>query len=386
MKTVILSLYFLIFFYVSVSVAQPSLRINLSNGKYRIIDDSKTKTLKDSDGILSIKYHCPFIFEFEGLGDNQHITINKKEVELVYPEAKKADEGAEESTKGFDNLKPCKENLLSLYEIYNQFWAVKDSSLKAKETLLASTSYNATRRELKVYITSDSILKCDCSKEELITAKRYIEEIQMVMGYSSFFPNTGISYYNMPRAEGDEILYNIAIKEGEKVVREIPIAAKVRGQLKINTSMGVACVLGLNDDSYHIKGEKGDSSLLVKNTNNNVFQPLTLNALTHFYRQSGGFVNVGACAGLGLAIRESDLKGSFLFGGSLLLGEQQRFILNLGVVGASKKVLKPEFNTTDKYITSSLPTADNLTASAFRLGGFVGITWNLSSEKKIINQ
>jgi len=98
--------------------------------------------------------------------------------------------------------------------------------------------------------------------------------------------------------------------------------------------------------------------------------------LAHAYSRSGKFANYGLTSGLSFNLNNQNLN--YMFGGSLLLGEDQRFIISLGVTAGRVKELVKYYNVgqeipiTELPLTSQVPTVEKLKAT-----WFLSLTYNL---------
>ena len=85
---------------------------------------------------------------------------------------------------------------------------------------------------------------------------------------------------------------------------------------------------------------------------------------------------IGGCFGLSTNNAEN-LK--YMLGGSLFLGNLDRFIINVGAVGGAVNLLDGRFEKNKSYAVSDLNAAPP-TEKVFKVGAFIGISYNLTNK------
>jgi hypothetical protein len=179
----------------------------------------------------------------------------------------------------------------------------------------------------------------------------------------------------------------IEIKDSQnRIVNIIPLSFNNRNGFKLDFSTGFFNIFqkittyeklnatsfqnGINttvDSVFEIKE-------LNKGTNN-----LSIGILAHGYCRSRSYISPGAAFGFSYTLETKQLN--ILAGGSLLLGKEQRFILNAGIAFSKVKELTL-YKVGVPYDKSFLNNTTDLKLSEKMKGSlFVGITYNLGTLK-----
>jgi hypothetical protein len=179
--------------------------------------------------------------------------------------------------------------------------------------------------------------------------------------------------------------------EKDKVITSIPFAFSIRNGFKLDFSTGLFNAFQ-NRSSYQIlnatKDTNGstitiDSVYKIKESklgNAN----LSVGILAHGYFRTNAYINFGLSFGFAYALETKGFNA--LAGGSLLLGREQRFILNAGLAYSSVQQLslyKIEQPYHKSYLNS---TTDLKLSSKLMPAFFFGISYNLGTIKtSVIN-
>jgi hypothetical protein len=211
---------------------------------------------------------------------------------------------------------------------------------------------------------------------------------QIVKLYNDINPNNFTLNYKtlIVSDNADVINYKFQAKPIESascITSQKPInlnyTVNIRTGLKLDISTGLFANLGLNNNTYRFDKYKNSDTLkvVVKNKNESKFIP-SVGFLLHAYRRTPANIKLAGCFG----ISTSDAtKLKYYVGGSLIFGRSQRFILNFGLAGQQINVAADEyavgkiFNAKNVSLPESVPFAKE---APFMLGGFIGITVNLS--------
>lgn len=187
--------------------------------------------------------------------------------------------------------------------------------------------------------------------------------------------------YHAPVVKADEVIYKLTIEtkdENSPTYKKtvIPINVRVVGNWKIDVSSGVMFNMGLTDESYRLDGvDEGDSLMLNKNRQVSDFSP-TVGVMTHVYKKQAGYTNYGISFGLGI----NDEQRLRYYGGvGVMLGEKQRFVISGGLTAAPRAILQGKYHDGQTFEASSAPALEAITEEAYRIGGFLSLTYNLSS-------
>jgi hypothetical protein len=198
----------------------------------------------------------------------------------------------------------------------------------------------------------------------------------------------------------DMLTYNLDFfKDGKKVeTREYSFL--IRGGFKIDYSSGFA-YSSLRDESYQIidKGTRTDTTFFVDeyfNTTDSITGLTETNlkgisllnedinigvsAVMHFYSRTGTLINWGGTFGFML---NTKAEFNYLLGGSLIFGQNQRFILSGGASFGQVNRLNPKYSTSEIYTESQLGQVSDsqLTVKKWDIGYFFGISYNLGNIK-----
>lgn len=198
----------------------------------------------------------------------------------------------------------------------------------------------------------------------------------------------------------DLLTYNIDFfKEGKKIETR-DYSFLIKGGFKIDFSTGFA-YSSLKDESYQIisAGTRKDTTFYIDNyfkTTDSITGLTTINlksinllnkdvnigfsALMHFYTRTGSLMNYGGTFGFMLNTRA---EFNYLLGGSLILGQKQRFIINGGAAFGQVNRLNPKYSMSKTYAESEFGQVSDsqLTIKKWEVGYFLGISYNLGNIK-----
>ncbi len=179
----------------------------------------------------------------------------------------------------------------------------------------------------------------------------------------------------------------IEIKDSQnKVVNVIPISFNNHKGFKIDFSTGVFNTFrkiysyNILNASTNVNGitTANDSTFKIKELSNGS-NNLSIGILLHGYWRHFDYANFGPSLGFSYSLDTKDLN--LLVGGSLLLGKEQRFIINTGVSFTKTKGLTL-YNTTEVYHKSVINASSDLKLSSRMIASpYVGITYNLGAIK-----
>ncbi|GEM_PF-2440300 len=154
---------------------------------------------------------------------------------------------------------------------------------------------------------------------------------------------------------------------------------------KLDFSTGLA-LSGLGNKSYSIVESERSGFVQIKEDDEKLSRlSMGISLLAHAYCRNADFVNYGITSGLTVNISNQSLN--YVLGGSLLLGEDQRFILSAGAIFGKTEQLKSYYKTntdisSDKLLLDQpIPVIQKFSPSVF-----FGVSYNLgiaSSSKKI---
>ncbi len=162
---------------------------------------------------------------------------------------------------------------------------------------------------------------------------------------------------------------------------------RIRHGVKIDYSAGLFANLLLADNTYSILpyGDVGpdgsfDSSIVQLNKSEDLFLP-SVGALIHLYRRTPRDLKLSLSTGVSISQNQA---ATYYLGGSAIFGRTQRIIFSGGIAGKQVKtatnIYKP--GTILAMNPTSVSSIDFLDNSPFKVGVFLGVTYNLSSGVK----
>lgn len=179
---------------------------------------------------------------------------------------------------------------------------------------------------------------------------------------------------------GDYIEFDVVIKPkvafnevfAKNQSRRFKYSEYLRGGLRYDFSVGTVFDFVNKDQNFENR-----NNILTRNSNNQ-YQP-TLAGFFHASFRSNSLASVGMTLGASLNITEFDINSLFV-GPSLLLGKKEKFILTSGLSLRKTKQLKNGYAEGQTIVAQS--NIDDYLTSNFRLGFFVGVSYNLTKKQK----
>ncbi len=152
------------------------------------------------------------------------------------------------------------------------------------------------------------------------------------------------------------------------------LSLNTNGGIKIDFSGGIFFNLFLNDRTYHYDSSKSAKGMtrIVQDNPTAHFLP-SVGALMHVYCRK--CCDVNWAGSFGISSNGTDL--SYYLGGSLLYGKNRRFVISAGIAGKQISILNGAYQT-----GVDIPNANKLaqipTTTAFRIGAFLSVSYNLN--------
>ncbi|CAI8725826.1 hypothetical protein [Chryseobacterium sp. IT-36CA2] len=179
---------------------------------------------------------------------------------------------------------------------------------------------------------------------------------------------------------GDYIEFDVTIKpktEFKEVFaknqnRRFKYSEYLRGGIRYDFSVGTVFDFVNKDEFYENRNNT------IAKTSNNKYYP-TLAGLFHVSLRSSSLCSVGFSLGASLNITEFDINSLFI-GPSLLVGKKEKIIFTSGMSFRKTKQLKSGYSDGQQIVGES--NIDNYLTNNFRLGFFVGISYNLTKKQK----
>jgi hypothetical protein len=159
-----------------------------------------------------------------------------------------------------------------------------------------------------------------------------------------------------------------------------------QGGVRFDFSTGVVFNFGGNNNEYEIKdiravaGSTGGNEKQIVLTSKNNFTPMLAGMFHTSFRRSGIWA-FGLTLGASLNVETFQLNSLFP-GLSVLIGKKQKFIFTAGPSFRQVDVLKDNYKVGINYESGAFTDSSQLTAQQFKIGGFFGITYNLTQKQK----
>jgi len=179
---------------------------------------------------------------------------------------------------------------------------------------------------------------------------------------------------------GDYIQFDVTIKpktEFKEVFaknqnRRFKYSEYLRGGIRYDFSVGTVFDFVNKDEFYENRNNT------IAKISNNKYYP-TLAGLFHVSLRSASLCSVGFSLGASLNITEFDINSLFI-GPSLLVGKKEKIIFTSGMSFRKTKQLKSGYFDGQQIVGES--NIDNYLTNNFKLGAFVGISYNLTKKQK----
>lgn len=175
-------------------------------------------------------------------------------------------------------------------------------------------------------------------------------------------------YRNPMNSDGTYDAGSLSELESLTKVKSTEIDITVRGDLKINSSLGMAFPYYKDNANYINK-----DSVITRIDGNN-YTP-NIAAYLNFYPYNGKNATLGGSFGVGVPISSDTKNFNFLIGGAAIFGSSNRLVLNFGASLGQINRLDQGF-TEGEQLNDAL--VDVPTRKAYQWGGFVGISFTIA--------
>lgn len=152
-----------------------------------------------------------------------------------------------------------------------------------------------------------------------------------------------------------------------------------QGGVRFDFSTGVVFDFWNQTSNYELKDVGNSNKQIIATTNNN-FTP-TLAGMFHTSFRRNGIWAFGLTLGASLNVETFQLNSLFP-GLSLLIGKKQKFVITVGPAFKLVDTLKANYETNTDYNQNNFTANSSLTSSQFKIGGFFGLTYNLTNGQK----
>jgi hypothetical protein len=152
-----------------------------------------------------------------------------------------------------------------------------------------------------------------------------------------------------------------------------------RGGIRYDFSTGLVYSFGVADYTYRTEKAVGDSVKIIKNKSSNQYFP-SIAAMFHASIRTWRLLNIGFT--LGASLNTTDLDINSVFPGiSLMIGRKEKIIFTAGPALKKVKYLSEKYDFNKSYLPEDLKS-EVPTQSAFRIGAFVAVSYNLTKKQK----
>lgn len=176
------------------------------------------------------------------------------------------------------------------------------------------------------------------------------------------------SYLSLPIENKDYSIITVEEYEGNNLRDKQAYTFRNQGGIKFDVSTGFF-VTGLKDESYIIKSDSAlNKGIITKEASGDI--RVGLGVLAHLHSRLKGVFNVGVAGGFEL---DNDAKVGYIAGGSLFIGQDQKFVLSSGVVFGKRATISNAYSEGQivDLSLSVIPTVDIWDES-----WFVSLTYN----------
>ena len=152
----------------------------------------------------------------------------------------------------------------------------------------------------------------------------------------------------------------------------VSFTVRAKGKFKMFTTTGLSLILGSNsiDKNYYF-----DTDSIIKSGKKvNQFTPF-ITLMSNFYFTSEKMVNPGFSLGVSSNVTKLfDLR--FLFGPSLIIGHDDKFVLSAGISGGSVNGLNSNYNEGKKYTPTISTSTTGINEKHLRIGSFISVSYS----------
>lgn len=206
--------------------------------------------------------------------------------------------------------------------------------------------------------------------------QKITEKMESVERIYQAIKNTPFEFNTTYLARGDEAEIKLAFthkRDNENgahkgdMVKKIKFSVFIRGDFKINSSIGLAFPYHSENDVYINR-----DSVITRIDGNN-YTP-NIAAYLNYYPYTGKSVQVGGTFGIGVPISSDNRNFNFLLGGSVMFGSDSKMVLHGGAVLGQVKKLNNGFEIGDNLGGAAIEVP---LRNAYEWGGFVGVSFSI---------
>jgi hypothetical protein len=259
-------------------------------------------------------------------------------------------------------------------------------SLDAKLTGAALADYISAKATYELIESKLETVSRDFARFDAVSLSGQIEFMKAMVTAENF----RVQYETHSIAENaDFVRYRIEFKPntlpGNLTQGMSPfnmdIAFQIRLGWKYDVSPGFVVDIGLKDPSYYFDKTTDPTATTVyvrENGDNGNASP-AIAAFLNGYLRTSATIKVGGSFGLGVS---ANGRFRMYFGPSLIIGRKERVVITGGASFGAISRLADGYEVGDAFLNnSSLPTEVPMVLDQYKLGGYVGIGFNLTGKK-----
>lgn len=309
----------------------------------------------------------------------EYTELYQKILRLVYTDGLAFDSINKKKDSLITSTLPGRENLI-IDDIRFQIKMLSESYLKVKEAFNKIPTPEQEDKNTEAF-TKEIYAKLETAKYE-----SFGDEFSRLLGSINKVKFTFVSSPIV--ADKDEFSYKIKIEpiENDDTKRygagnkkfDFRFPVEVINRFKIDFSTGLFMTYLADEKFVAIKDSVQKDTIsytkgyrVVKNDDGKI--KVGVMALAHFYYKFSTIINVGVNLGIGVI---QDQTVSYMFGGSLMFGKKQRFVLNVGTALGSVARLSSLIKQDGFYL--DIPLSNNLTVKKWEAKFYAGISYNLT--------
>ena len=278
-----------------------------------------------------------------------------------------------------------KENQLEREDYGNKLKLIEPIGMQLSELAPERSAVKVALNDLEqAFLQYEDYTQSSAELEELMKSElKYFEErddVIITVLWSAYdeLRNNSFTDYHITRAEKDEVVLRIILRPKNggntdiipETIEINPVRIPVYGGFKINTSVGLNFTRFADPPkNYFINDGR------IVSQSGDVFTPFVTSYL-HFYFQGMKSISWGGSMGIGIPMGgDSGLEStSFFLGPSLFMGNSNRIIINLGLMGGKVGRLGGGLLEGDLVPVgqSFIPEQSN-----YNLGYYIGLSFNL---------
>ncbi|MBC7851528.1 MAG: hypothetical protein H7Y31_17420 [Chitinophagaceae bacterium] len=259
-------------------------------------------------------------------------------------------------------------SLDTLYRSFNSYFSTADyAALDDDEKEL----WNNVVAELRNYYQP----KVDALETRATGENKFSKEVERILLLYKEIKETRFEYRYQLTSNTDVSMLRVSSYPSATITNRKDtltrfITVRRKNGMRLTNSFGISFA-ALNEKKYFIAPDS-----LISSSRANLFTPI-VTSFVHFYGSRRNGIKWGGNIGVGIPLTTSEKGISFLSGLSAIFGRKDEMIVSIGAVGSKIAQLENGLKVGDKVQN---PSNFNLpTESYYRVGAFVGFTFNISA-------